>query len=211
MMRIDNSKTFPIINFKAAKPIMERYDFGKKQEVDSFQLSVGYVNDTHGQVNNQLRILSGLEGDIKFSGGDDQIGSEKNHEVNAAVIQFLDAANIFARAMGNHEMDTTTPDFCELNKGHKPKLLTINFREKANRPDKTIFNEIKSDIAVAEVKGEKIGLIGASPNDIFERVNDPAYIKDCEVDIKAVGSINELNVQNGDYNLEFGEIIPDEE
>ena len=37
------------------------------------------------------------------------------------------------------------------------------------------------------------------------------FIKDCEVDIKAVGSINELNVQNGDYNLEFGEIIPDEE
>lgn len=37
------------------------------------------------------------------------------------------------------------------------------------------------------------------------------FIKDCEVDIKAVGSINELNVKNGDYNLEFGEIIPDEE
>lgn len=182
MMRIDNSKTFPIINFKAAKPIVERYNFGKKQEGDSFQLSVGYVNDTHGQVNNQLRILSGLEGDIRFSGGDDQIGSEKNHEVNAAVVQFLDAANIFARAMGNHEMDTTTTDFCELNDGHKTKLLTINFREKANRPDKTIFNNIKKDIAVAEVKGEKIGIIGASPNDIFERVNDPAYIKDCEVD-----------------------------
>ena len=181
MIRIGNLKT-PIINFKAAKPIVERYGFGNKQEGDSFQLSVGYVNDTHGQINNQLRILTGLEGDIKLSGGDDQIGSEKNHSVNAAAVKFLDSADIFARAMGNHEMDTTTDDFCDLNRGHKSQLLTLNFREKVSRPDKTDFNDIKKDYCIAEVKGEKIALMGASPNDILERVNDPNYIKDCESD-----------------------------
>lgn len=37
------------------------------------------------------------------------------------------------------------------------------------------------------------------------------FIKLCEVDIKAVGSINTLNCQDGEFGLEFGEIIPDEE
>ena len=35
------------------------------------------------------------------------------------------------------------------------------------------------------------------------------FIKLCEVDIKAVGSINNLEVEDGDFKLEFGEIIPD--
>lgn len=181
MIRIGNIKS-PIVNFKAAKPTLDRYGFGGKQEGDSFQLSVGYVNDTHGQINNQLRILSGVEGDIRFSGGDDQIGSEKNHLINKAAVRFLDAAKIFAHAMGNHEMDTTTQDFCDLNKNVNAQLLTLNFREKLSRPDKTEFNNIKKDYCVTEVNGEKLGILGASPNDLLERVNDPNYIKDCECD-----------------------------
>ena len=37
------------------------------------------------------------------------------------------------------------------------------------------------------------------------------FIKECEVDIKAVGSIVELETADGEFNLEFGEILPDEE
>ena len=33
------------------------------------------------------------------------------------------------------------------------------------------------------------------------------FIKSCEVDIKAVGSIGELEICDGDYSLTFGEII----
>lgn len=182
MIKFDSLKTFPIINFKAAKPTTEKNVIGQKQEGDSFQLSIGYINDTHGQINNQLRILSGIKGDIRLSAGDDQIGSEENHKVNEAAVKFLDGANIFARAIGNHEMDTTTQDFCDLNRNHKTKLLAVNFREKLTRPDKTDFNEIKKDSIIAEIKGEKIGLIGACPNDMMERVNDANYIKDCETD-----------------------------
>lgn len=41
--------------------------------------------------------------------------------------------------------------------------------------------------------------------------NYDEFIKQCEVDIKAVGSINEIEYKCGDFKLEFGEIIPDTE
>ncbi len=44
---------------------------------DTFEMSVGYVNDTHGQTNNMMRILSGLKGDLRLSAGDNDIGDEK--------------------------------------------------------------------------------------------------------------------------------------
>ena len=129
MIRFNNVNITP--NFKS-KELMQQYGFGEKQDKDNFQLSIGYINDGHGQTNNELRILSGIEGDIRFSGGDDQIGNERNHKSNAATVLFLEFAKIAARAMGNHEMDTMTNDFCDLNRNHKTKVLAINFREKSN-------------------------------------------------------------------------------
>ena len=45
---------------------------------DSFELSIGYINDTHGQTNNMMRILSGIKGDLRLSAGDNSIGNEEN-------------------------------------------------------------------------------------------------------------------------------------
>ncbi len=179
MIRFNNKSSF--LNFKSQE-LMQRYGFGEKKDKDNFQLSVGYINDGHGQTNNELRILSGIEGDVRFSGGDDQIGNEKNHPSNAATIMFLEFAKIAARAMGNHEMDTMTYDFCDLNRDSVTKTLALNFKEKPTRTDKTDLNEILQSNYVTEINGQKIGIIGACPNDIFERVTNPEYIKDCEVD-----------------------------
>ena len=44
---------------------------------DTFELKVGYINDIHGQTNNMMRILSGLNGDLRLSAGDNDIGDEK--------------------------------------------------------------------------------------------------------------------------------------
>ena len=44
---------------------------------DTFEMSIGYVNDLHGQTNNMLRVLSGIKGDLKLSAGDNDIGDEK--------------------------------------------------------------------------------------------------------------------------------------
>ncbi len=182
MIRFNPFNNLPNINFQATKSVSARYGFGEKKDADSFQMSVGYVNDIHGQTNNQLRILSGLEGDLRLSGGDDQIGNEKNRPTNQVTVNFLDSANIAARAMGNHEMDTSVKDFCDLNKGHKTHLLAVNIREKECCADKTEFNEIKKDSVITEVNGEKIGLVGACPNDLSERIIKPDVIKDCELD-----------------------------
>ena len=99
MIRFNPFNNLPNINFQATKSVSARYGFGEKKDADSFQMSVGYVNDIHGQTNNQLRILSGLEGDLRLSGGDDQIGNEKNRPTNQVTVNFLDSANIAARAM----------------------------------------------------------------------------------------------------------------
>ena len=80
------------------------------QQGDTFELSVGYVNDIHGQINNMLRILGGLKGDLKLSGGDNTIGDESNKKINRSVMKFLNLADIKATALGNHELDTTQLD-----------------------------------------------------------------------------------------------------
>ena len=46
----------------------------KSPHSDTFELSIGYVNDLHGQTNNMMRILSGLKGDLRLSAGDNDIG-----------------------------------------------------------------------------------------------------------------------------------------
>ena len=74
-------------------------------------MSIGYVNDIHGQTNNMMRILSGIKGDLKLSAGDNDIGDEKNTLVHKATVKFLNIANIKASALGNHEFDTKEDDF----------------------------------------------------------------------------------------------------
>ena len=54
----------------------------RKNEFDTFEMSIGYVNDIHGQTNNMLRILSGIKGDLRLSAGDNDIGDEKNKLVH---------------------------------------------------------------------------------------------------------------------------------
>ena len=58
-------------------------NFKSNQEKDSFEMSIGYVNDIHGQTNNMMRILTGLKGDLKVSAGDNDIGDEKNQLVQS--------------------------------------------------------------------------------------------------------------------------------
>ena len=158
---------------------------------DSFEMSIGYVNDTHGQTNNMMRILSGIKGDLKLSAGDNDIGDEKNKAVHRATAKFLNIAGIKATAFGNHELDTTQADFIDSMKFMDAKVLSANFRKS------DMWEEMEDNLeeygragldkelegsAIVEVKGEKIGLIGASPVDMFERATHPAYHKDCYVD-----------------------------
>ena len=158
---------------------------------DTFELSIGYVNDTHGQVNNMMRILSGLKGDIKLSGGDNDIGDEKNKAIHRATAKFLNLADIKASAFGNHELDTTQADLLDTLKYLKTKILAVNFNKledwedfEDNLPEygRAALDEAIKGSMVVEVKGEKIGLIGTCPFDMFGRTTHPNYHKDCYID-----------------------------
>ena len=101
----------------------------KTPQNDTFEMSVGYVNDEHGQTNNMMRILSGLKGDLRVSAGDNDIGDEKNKAVHRATMKFLNLANITATALGNHEMDTTQSDLLDSIEDYDGDILATNMNQ----------------------------------------------------------------------------------
>ena len=158
---------------------------------DSFELSVGYVNDLHGHTNNMLRILTGLKGDLKLSAGDNDIGDEKNQAVHKATTKFLNLADIKASALGNHEIDTTQKDCIDSIARFKGDMLSINYKKEPieNQSQEDIEKLGRAELdkhlknsTIVEVKGEKIGLIGASPMDMMERLTHPNYYTDSYID-----------------------------
>ena len=111
-MKISSTNfNIPSIRFKSnSSQQIKTTPLEKSPQNDSFEMSVGYVNDTHGQTNNMMRILSGIKGDLKLSAGDNDIGDEKNKAIHRATIKFLNIADVKASALGNHELDTTQED-----------------------------------------------------------------------------------------------------
>lgn len=157
---------------------------------DTFEMSIGYVNDTHGQTNNMMRILSGIRGDLRLSAGDNDIGDEKNQGVRKATTTFLNIAGIKASALGNHELDTQQKDCAEAIDKFNGDFLSINYKKAPleSQDPEEIKNLGRAELdkhlkksTIVEVKGEKIGLIGASPMDMFERLTHPNYYSDSHV------------------------------
>lgn len=182
-----NQYTLPFQKAPNSKPA----NLEKTPEKDSFEMSIGYVNDIHGQTNNMMRILSGIKGDLRLSAGDNDIGDEKNKSVHKATTKFLNIAGIKASALGNHEFDTKQNDFVQTVKDFSGDILSVNFKKDslANQSEEEIETQGRADLdnyikksSIVEVKGEKIGLVGASPVDMFERATHPDYHKDCSVD-----------------------------
>ena len=158
---------------------------------DSFELSVGYINDVHGQTNNMMRILSGIRGDLRLSAGDNDIGDEKNTGVRKATTTFLNIAGIHASALGNHELDTHQRDCSNAIDNFNGEFLSINYKQKPTEEHTTeeieqlgladLDKHVKKS-TIVEIKGEKIGLIGASPMDMFQRLSHPNYYQDSRID-----------------------------
>lgn len=163
----------------------------KNPDSDKFEMSIGYVNDIHGQTNNMMRILNGLKGDLRLSAGDNDIGDEKNKSVHKATTRFLNIAGIHASALGNHEFDTKQNDFIQTVKDFKGSVLSANFTKDSLESQDLEEIEIqgRADLGdfvkkskIVEINDEKIGLVGASPIDMFERTTHPDYHKDCHID-----------------------------
>ncbi len=175
-------------NFKGEENRIPANKLEKSPTNDTFEIKIGYVNDLHGQTNNMMRILSGIKGDIILSGGDNDIGDEKNRPVHDATAKFLNLARVKATALGNHEMDTKQGDLKETATKFDGQILAANIEQKplVSQDDNDIKNYNKSELKefikpsiVVNVKGEKIGLIGVTPIDLTERATHPDYHKDC--------------------------------
>ncbi len=163
----------------------------KTPKTDVFSVSIGYVNDTHGQTNNMMRILSGVGGDIVVSAGDNDIGDEKNKGVHNATVRFLNIAKVIGTAIGNHEMDTTQADLIDSIKNYDADALAVNIKkDKLETQDPDLVNKLGrakleenwKPSKIVTVNGEKIGLLGASPIDMLDRLTHPSYHTDCHVD-----------------------------
>ncbi len=174
---------------------------------DKFEISIGYINDTHGQTNNMMRILSGLKGDLKLSAGDNDIGDEKNKPVHRVTYKFLNMADIKATALGNHEMDASQADLIDSLKEYKGDILTVNMKkDSVEKQNKDVVKKLgRANLdkhlkpsKIIEVKGEKIGLLGTAPTDLIDRLTHPDYHKDCHVD-ELEGSI--ISIQKEVDNL----------
>ena len=174
--------------FKKSENNIQNNGLERTPKTDTFKMSVGYVNDIHGQTNNMIRILSGLEGDLKVSAGDNDIGDEKNKPVNTAVAKFLTMAGIRASALGNHELDTTQKDFIDTFSKYDGDILASNLQshhldaidDEKGRAD--VENFVKKSIVV-DVKGEKVGLIGAAPIDLKKRLAHADYHENIDIDV----------------------------
>ena len=193
-LRISTIVTNPInkITFKrnSVENSKKENNLEKTPPKDSFEMSIGYINDIHGQTNNMMRILSGIDGDLKLSAGDNDIGDEKNDKIHLVTTKFLNIADIKGSALGNHELDMAQKDCIDAINRFNGELLAINFEQipldkqnseeikKNGRAD--LKNHLKKS-TIVEVKGEKIGLIGASPMDMLERLTHPNYYTDCSV------------------------------
>ena len=119
-----NNLNFNII--KTSQKVKTNFPAFCGNNQDNFEMSIGYVNDIHGQTNNMIRILSGFKGDLRLSAGDINTGNEKSKPSNMAGIQFLNIAKMHATAIGNHEMDTTQADLYDSLQHYNGQVLISN-------------------------------------------------------------------------------------
>lgn len=165
-----------------------------------------YVNDVHGKMTNMERIHNiSQEFDripaqvysanfftnttqpihkFKVASGDIILGANYLH--NKVASKFMDWTGFLASTIGNHELDVAKPDdLAKLIDDSKCKMLSINLDVEENSPLKSRIQKSM----VVNYGDVKVGLIGISPSDMFDRVkkNDTLSkfsIKDIDTTIK---------------------------
>lgn len=162
------------------------------------QTSWFYVNDVHGKMTNMERIYNiSKEFDstksttmcptffndkdaqiskFKVASGDIILGEE--YVPNQIANKFLNWSGFIASALGNHELDVTTPEnFAKLLDEATYKMLAINVDVDKNSP---IYNKIQKSM-IYEKDGIQYGLIGIAPPDMNDRVKHNDTIKDFKI------------------------------
>lgn len=160
-----------------------------------------YINDLHGKMTKMERIYNMVQqfdrkdasqtdffknttndkvAKFKVSSGDISIGCNPNN--NKVAYKFLDWCGFDATELGNHEMDVTEPgDLAALIDNTNCKMLALNVKTDENSP---LANKFQKSV-ITENNGEKVGIIGIAPSDMFDRVkmsNSLSSIKVANID-----------------------------
>ena len=199
----------PLSNYYHAKKqqVSDNINFGAAQQGQApvsadknlTHTSWFYINDVHGKMTKMERIYTmAQEFDatsptqrwnffqnttddkiekFKVSSGDIFIGANRNN--NKVASQFLNWSGFVASALGNHEMDVTEPgDLSELINNSGCKMLALNVDVK---PESPLNGRFQKSIVV-ERNGEKFGILGIAPSDMFKRVKMNNSLSDVSVE-----------------------------
>ena len=160
-----------------------------------------YINDLHGKMTKMERIYNMVEqfnktpanqngffknipddkvAKFRVSSGDISIGCNPNN--NKVAYKFLEWCKFDATELGNHEMDVVEPgDLASLIENTNCKMLALNVEADKNSP---LAGKFQKSV-ITENNGEKVGIIGIAPSDMFLRVkmsNSLQSIKVADID-----------------------------
>lgn len=169
------------------------------------QLSLFHMHDFHGQnirmeraysavsqfdnntLQNQNKIFNkNMPIDkLKLCSGDMFLGS--NPAEIAVVNEFLNISGVIANTIGNHECDERMDKFSEIVKNRNYRLIGANMNPDSDNK----MNSILSNSFIAEIHGNKYGVIGLVPLDMRAHVKhqdeiDKFNIYDIKNSIEAV-------------------------
>ena len=156
------------------------------QPNNTTKASIFYMNDFHAKLPNLERVYTASQmfdsfetsaDKLKLSSGDDGLGEDP--VLSRAVSRMLDLIGITKRQNGNHEFDVVPSVHAENAKNAKyQELGSVNIHAKDTSPLKDIM--VRS--AVEEHNGNKYGIVGIGPSDMFKRLKDGVSKGDLEVD-----------------------------
>lgn len=163
------------------------------------QLSLFHMHDFHGQNIRMERAHSAVQqfdrgtltdqnnntfdknmpvDKLKLCSGDMFLGENKKEL--GAVNEFLNIAGITANTIGNHECDEEINSFAKIVQNRKYHLLGANMHPQKNcSMDKLLSNSI-----IAEVNGNKYGIIGLVPVDMKNHMKRPEDVKEFNISDK---------------------------
>ena len=147
---------------------------GKTELNKPVNTSIFYINDFHGKSINIERTITASRAfdsfvpsektdKLKLSSGDIQLGEPA--PANRVMVEAQNIMGIMASAMGNHEYDTPK-HIKELIPSMGYKMLACNINIK---PDNPLYDKVEKSY-IQEVNGNRYGIIGITPVDLFSRL-----------------------------------------
>ena len=181
-----------------------------KSNNDTVHIRNLYANDMHGILKGYRKLITVKDRFDKenksnpnviastFLSGDGMVGA--NRPKNKLVIMLENIINARAKAPGNHDFDDNgSIGWSELLNFSKTPSLALNLIVKENSPLKEDIDSGRlAKSIVYEENGEKFGLIGVLPSDLFHRINQQS--KDSSKDISILNLQDTITAIQNEIN-----------